>query len=52
MQKALNAKIADAQRNSQELNMSVDKLEGFNKSIERRVVTLSSNYQYLHGHTL
>ncbi|KAI0702294.1 hypothetical protein BC835DRAFT_1404375 [Cytidiella melzeri] len=33
----LTAKIAKAQRASQELNMSVDKLESLNKTIERQV---------------
>ena len=35
MQNELNEKISEAQRAFQELNMSVDKLESFNKVIER-----------------
>jgi DNA repair protein RAD50 len=35
VQNELNAKIAEAQRLSQELNMSVDKLDITNKAIER-----------------
>ena len=31
----LELKVAEAQRASQELNISVDKLDGFNKAIER-----------------
>jgi DNA repair protein RAD50 len=35
MQSELNTKITDAQRLSQELNMSVDKLGHTNKAVER-----------------
>lgn len=35
IQAEFNTKIAEAQRSSQELNMSVDKLDSNNKAVER-----------------
>ncbi|KAG1716062.1 hypothetical protein ID866_1088 [Astraeus odoratus] len=35
LQSELNVKIAEAQRSSQELNMSVDKLDNIGKVIDR-----------------